>query len=200
MKEIIKEWGGARGFPGVGQRLFSGDLVLYIADALHHIEDEGVKKYLTDWFVTVFSKDRQKFNTKTFLQAVDTSFKRTKTEPPRFQARHYYYLAKFVSNIEDLNAREFVCNWLADIIGSKINPKFNKERWKEWCGLEVTPMEKKLAGIVKRRYESGKGYVWPKWYQDHLDATGQTHDPDTGIKGLKRVPRVTARDEEDNLY
>lgn len=175
---IVEVFGGSTSFPGRGLRLFPPIMYEYIASILYDVSDEHVKTYLINWFIPVLQADNPDFDETLFRELIATP-RQIHVFQVKFQARHYYYLAHFVKAIADQNAREFVCNWLADHIGRASNPEFRMGRWKQYCGLEITPLEQKLSGPIRRHYADGV-WKWPQWYQDYLDSIGEYHDPRTG--------------------
>lgn len=122
---------GRRYHEGFGKRFFTAGHYFYIANALHEMRDAMVRDHLAKWFGEAFKLDNPAFDAQTFQTAVLNG---ARYANPRWQQRHYYYLAHEVAEITDPHEREFVCEWLAKEIG-RPNPNFNGERWREYCHL-----------------------------------------------------------------
>ena len=170
LSEIITEaWGGSTSFGGTGQGIFRQAQYEHVANGLHDIPDEHAKEYLTDWFIDIFQRDKQKFKPDVFRRAVANGCR----EPanPRFQARHYYYLAHFVCQLDDPNIKDFVANWLAKIVGQG-NPDFRPARWKKFCGLELAPDEEKVVNSPRKR----------RFWNDETGRWDEKPDPGRGYK------------------
>jgi len=138
--EVDEGYGGAPGFGrkghgGFGQKIFRRAHYQFIAWQLHHLSDPTIRDHLTKWFEEIFRLDNPNFKPDEFEQAVMSLPTYRYSRPHvEFQQRHFYYLAHEVSEIKDKHEREFLCDWLADNVGST-NGYFNEKRWKEYCNL-----------------------------------------------------------------
>lgn len=128
--EMLDEY-GRHGFPGYGRKLFSRQHFVFVANNLNMIEDEHAREFLVDWFSDLFSSDHPGFKRDAFKKAVANGIETTSTYPT-FQQRHFYYLAQYVSEVQDPHVREFLTNWIADTIG-RTNHSFQRGRWDKFC-------------------------------------------------------------------
>jgi hypothetical protein len=142
LSDILTEmpFGGSRDFGGTGQGIFQQRHYVYIAHALHDVPDEAAKTFLENWFVDIFNKDSFKFKEQLFRKAVANGIR--PGNRPTFQSRHFYYLAHFVNEVTDPSARAFIMDWLGELIGST-NTNFIPERWRKFCGDQLTPEDEK---------------------------------------------------------
>jgi hypothetical protein len=166
----VDPWGGSNSFGGTGQHIFQSTHIRHIANALHDIADEHAKEFMTDWFVGILEKDHSNFDPKRFRMAVERG-NNAIAKSMRFQARHFYYLAHFVCQIEDENIKDFVAHWLGEIVG-RGNPEFRPARWKKFCGLELAPGEEKQINAPRKASR----------YNDDTGRWERTDDPGRGFK------------------
>ena len=145
----LNEFGGRHGYGGEGNGYFQQRFYVYIADALHDVHDAPAREYLTNWFVGLFKSDNSRFKESVFRAAVETGIHSNGS--PQFQQRHFYYMAHHIKAIADEHIREFVCNWLGGVIGST-NPQFQPMRWRQFCGLPMTPEQEQGMKRTRTQY------------------------------------------------
>jgi hypothetical protein len=126
---ILLEW-GRREFPGYGRRLFGQRHYQYMVMQLNHVADAHARQWLTEWLSELFQRDNPRFKPYLFAQAV--AERRQYRASPRFEQRHFYYLAQAVREIQDQHVHDFVRDWLADVIGGT-NYGFKRDVWNEFC-------------------------------------------------------------------
>lgn len=148
MMDLHEIFGGARGYGGTGNGFFQQRFYVYIANKLHDVADPPAREYLTNWFVDTFKQDNSRFKEQVFRQAVAGGI--SSRGYPEFQQRHFYYLAHHIKAIADENIREFVADWLGDVIGST-NEQFLPMRWRKFCGLPMTPEQDKEVNRPRTR-------------------------------------------------
>lgn len=124
---------GKQGFPGYGKGLFRQAYYQHMSYAIHKVEDEEAKKFLSDWISELFTKDNPAFKAQMFEKNVEEG--RLKANPV-YQQRHFFYLAHNVARIEDPHIREFITNWLGDVAGST-NSQFRQDKWEKFCANAV---------------------------------------------------------------
>jgi len=139
--ELDEIFGGERGYRGEGNGFFAPRFYMYIASQLQKLNDVAARKYLIDWFVGLFKSDNPKFKEQVFRQTADGPSLYS-SSGPKFEQRHFYYLAHHINAIADLHIREFVTNWLGDVIGDT-NEDFMPMRWRKFCGLPMTKEQEK---------------------------------------------------------
>lgn len=146
---LAEAWGGSHGFPGNGKNLFKSSHYIYIANQLHDISDQHAKEYLTNWFSETFLKDNPAFKPHQFQAAVDKGHLRA-APSMRFQQRHFYFLAQYVKAVTDPHVREFLTDWLGEMFANK-NGDFRIQRWRKFCGMELTPDEESDVDAPRHR-------------------------------------------------
>jgi len=118
---------GRRSHGGFGKAVFGPRHINYIADGVGQIEDAMVRQHLTQWLSEVFKLDNPKFNPEAFVEAVNRSAEGGRYRSrgtAQFQSRHFYFLAHEIAEIADVHERQFMCDWMAEIVG-RTNQYFN---------------------------------------------------------------------------
>lgn len=131
-EEIVTEY-GRRGHPGYGRAIFSRTHYVFVIEALRSVSDVHIKEYLIDWFGSIFQRDNPRFDTSKWSTAAEKGA--SSRGYPKFEQRHFYYLAEEICTIEDMHAREFVADFVGDLVG-KTNPAFKEDRWFNVCKVE----------------------------------------------------------------
>jgi hypothetical protein len=157
---------GNRGHSGFGKKFFRRAHILYIAGCLHRVEDEAVRDHLTNWFASIFKLDNPQFPTEAFIEAVAKAgpSQRWNSAVPTFQQRHFYYLAHEVAEIQDIHERTFVCDWLAQNVGST-NEYFQVERWRKYCHLEPKDYERRHVAHYRAKARGDKVIPETPWQE-----------------------------------
>ena len=122
---------GSRSHAGFGKKIFQRRYLEYIAAKLADIEDDAVRQHLVQWFSEMFKLDNSAFKPEVFAQWVEAGGREGYVE---FQARHFYFLAHEIAEVQDIHERTFLCDWVGEIVG-RTNRHFNKDRWKQFCDL-----------------------------------------------------------------
>lgn len=131
-EEIVTEY-GRRGHPGYGRSIFSRMHYVFIVNGLSSVTDAHIKEYLVDWFASIFKSDNPNFSASKWASAVEQGSARSRSVA-KFEQRHFYYLAEEICKIQDDHAREFVAEFVGDLVAST-NPAFKKDRWFKVCNV-----------------------------------------------------------------
>jgi len=172
---------GATGHGGFGKRIFKPAHYRYIAADISGVSDVAIKKHLVEWFNKVFTLDNPAFPSDGFREAASAEasapspkgWDHRVSNEPSWQARHYYFLAHEVCDIDDIHEREFIADWLAEQIGST-NQYFQPERWNKYCNLPMDNYDRKAVrhyrakatGATDIPPHPGKAH-WEEWLAKH---------------------------------
>jgi hypothetical protein len=97
---------------------------------------------MTQWWGKLFTLDDPAFKLDAFEAAVQTASRWPTT--PRFQQRHFYFMAHEIAEIADPHERKFICDWVAKTIG-RTNEYFQPIRWEEYCHLTPDSYQRKAV-------------------------------------------------------
>lgn len=131
---------GSRGFPGFSMNLFGPVHRAAIGEELADIGDPVVKEDTAKWFAEAFTRDcpsnpgmPPKFDGAGYVAAVLAGGP-FRAGSPRFQMRHYYYLAELIKREADIHKRIFICHFLTPIFEAN-NEHFMPSRWEDFCDI-----------------------------------------------------------------
>ncbi len=130
---MLNEWGGATGFPGYGQNLFTRGHRGAIGEEASRISDTVVRHEIAEWFAAAFGRDAANFDSEGYVKAIDSGGRFTAANP-RWQARHFYYLAQLIQNEGDLHKRIYLCHMLTPVFQHN-NERFMPSRWEDFCKI-----------------------------------------------------------------
>jgi hypothetical protein len=137
---------GSRGHGGFGRKIFTRAHSRFIAWKLSHLDDAAVRGHLITWWSDLFKLDDPGFKPEAFVEAAsgDTTYYHRPPPDPRWQQRHFYFIAREIAEIVDPHERKFVCDWFAEHVGST-NGYFQVDRWEKYCHLEPASYERKAV-------------------------------------------------------
>jgi hypothetical protein len=123
---------GPHGYRGTGNGFFQRRHLNALAYEARYL-DASVKDAVVDWLVDVMAMDNHGFNEDRFRKAVENG---VNNPYPKFEQRHFYYLAHHIKELPDGPKKEYLAMWFGDTFKS-YNRYFQKERWYEFCGVEA---------------------------------------------------------------
>lgn len=131
---------GSKGFPGFGQKLFGGPHRSAIGKVASEIADPVVRREIGVWFGKAFIRDEPntpgyppRFKEEAFVEAVSNRGE-FRSGSPRFQMRHYYYLAQLIQDESDVHMKVFLCHLLTPVF-MRNNEHFIPSRWEDFCKI-----------------------------------------------------------------
>lgn len=150
LNELFENWGGRtwvpgfgqRGFPGFGKKLFPPSLRNFIGVQVTKLDDPIVRKDLAQWFGRAFVLDRPTgaptnvrggFDPEAYAGAIEAG-QLQHGSVIRFQMRHFYFMARVVSEEPNVQRRAFVCHFLSEIF-EEYGEFFMPSRWEDHCNI-----------------------------------------------------------------
>lgn len=136
LNELFENF-GKHGSRGPAQGLFTTGYLVDLAKLCYKVPS-AVKADVIDWFCDILTIDNPRFKEALFRKAAAEGTKQAAS--PRWQQRHYYYLADMIRKIDDTNMRKYIAVMLADYFVNYRDPssgdkKFKKEIWYDACGV-----------------------------------------------------------------
>lgn len=131
---------GSPGFPGFARQLFTRSHRGTIGAHVSRLADTVIRHEIGAWFAEAFSRDLpnspgmpKRFDAEGYVAEIDKGGRFSEGNP-RFQMRHYYYLAKLISDEPDIQKRIFLCHFLTPIFRQN-NEHFQPSRWEDFCNI-----------------------------------------------------------------
>ena len=161
---------GQRGFGGYGQKIFTPVIRAGLGSAAADLPDPVVRKSVAEWLAAAFDKDapNSRFNHDEFVKVVTTQ-RNFGYGSPRYQGRHYYYLAEMIKKEPDLHRRIFLCQFLSPLFEEN-NPDFLPSRWEDFC--EIPDENREWKPEIKTRSRNREDRL------DHRDRSVRVGDED----------------------